>query len=208
MEQSFTVTHIKIKKSVLHITLNTGYPVSNPRISLFYQNLDQEISYPFQVKSTQDCICTAFIDLSPLKISEGDWNVVVHTDREHATDRCPVTLDKQVRARLLVSRNLITKNHLILFPMGTTGHRMILRCRTKQPYDSLFFRIKEFAAFGSAKLLGSFLKKRSSGWFLKNTVLPPRTMAFIFSNTAWKIFPLRKKSIFILFWIKIPLSGR
>lgn len=193
MEQSFTVTHIKIKKSVLHITLNTGYPVSNPRISLFYQNLDQEISYPFQVKSTQDCICTAFIDLSPLKISEGDWNVVVHTDREHATDRCPVTLDKQVRARLLVSRNLITKNHLILFPMGTTGHRMILRCRTKQPYDSLFFRIKEFAAFGSAKLLGSFLKKKKLWLVFEKYCTSAQDNGFYFFQYCMENLPPQEK---------------
>lgn len=194
MEQSFTVTHIKIKKSILHITLNTKHPVISPRISLFYQNLDQKISYSFHVNPMQNCICTAFIDLSPLKISEGDWNVVVHTSQDPAQDHCPVILDKQVRARLLVSRNLIIKNNLIVFPIGTTGHQMILRCRTKQPYDRLSFRIKEFAAFGSAKLLSPFLKKKKLWLVFEKYCTSAQDNGFYFFQYCMENLPPRKKN--------------
>lgn len=199
MEQSFTVTQIKIKKSILHITLKANSPISNLRISLFHQNPDQEICYPFHVDPVQNCVCTAFIDLSPLKISEGDWNVVVHTAPTPTKEYCPVVLDKQVRARLLVSRNLIIKDPLIIFPMGTSGHRMILRCRIRRSYDSLSFRIKEFAAFGTAKLLGPLLKKKKL-WlvFEKYCTSAQDNGFYFFRHCMENLPPQEKKHIYFI----------
>ena len=54
----------------------------------------------------------------------------------------------------------IIKDQKILFPMGSVGHRFILRCRPVSPYDHGFTRFKEFAAFGLSRILKPFFQKK------------------------------------------------
>ena len=68
-----------------------------------------------------------------------------------------------LRVRLILGNYEYRREGRIFFPMGSTGHRLILRCRPATKYDGPGTRLKEFFAFGLYRVLRPVWNKNVSG---------------------------------------------
>ena len=157
MNQEIHITQLKIKKNTVSLGFTLKEPVSDISVNLVCRNPAYNLSYPFQCTVTSGQV-TASLDVSSLTLAEGDWDVVVRRSRQAPLS---TILGGRLRARLLLGNYRIIKDtDVILFPMGSVGHRFILRCRPVSPYDHGFTRFKEFAAFALSRILKPFFQKK------------------------------------------------
>ena len=183
MEKTLSATSIKIRKSVFSITLNCPGEPSEWEVRLRYRRFGSDISYPFQVAGPPGKL-TASIDIAELPLQDGDWAVVAEPVQTHhagktpetanppsqtaaisstaqdPTSEHPVVITGKVHAALILGNYEIRKGAHILFPVGSVGWQLILRCRLRKSYDSLSTRLKETAAYAAYRLLRPFIKQK------------------------------------------------
>lgn len=197
MEHSLYVTHIKIKKFQLYLTIQRPDTDTRFRAELFYQNSSQSFRHPLQCTSRKPQELSLKIDISVLESGENDWNLLLRSD-DCQEPWIPV-LGSRLRMQLILGNYCIKKDGCLFFPMGSTGHRFILRSRPLRSYDSLFFHFKELAAFGLGKLLKPFWKKRHIWLIYEKYCVSAQDNGFYFFQYCMKYLPPEeKKNIFFI----------
>lgn len=159
------VTQIRIRKSVVALRLNSDRNLEHMRIYLTEHTENPEKKeirrYLFECTQEGEHGVRAVLDTDGLELDNTDWDVTaVCAEKEENECPEPVILNGRVRAALILGNYQIKRRPQILFPMGSTGHRLILRCRPKTKYDGEGTRIKEFLAYGIYRLLLPFWRKR------------------------------------------------
>ena len=144
MEHSLHVTHIKIKKitALSHNTApQTGYKDSGRTfLSEFFTKFPA--SAPLCFQNPQNLIFQ--IDVSVLEPGENDWTCgCIQTN---CPDSWMPVIGSRLRMQLILGSYSVKKDTCLFFPMGSTGHRFILRSRPLRSYDSPLFHFKELAA--------------------------------------------------------------
>ena len=164
---------IKIRKSKLYLTLASSGSLAGTQVYLekkapgFSEKKNRLL--PFRHISRSEKSISVVLDTSEMETDKADWKVVVY-DGENREENpglepqsrslFPVILSGKVRALLILGSYQIKKGAYILFPMGSTGHRLILRCRRQTKYDGQSTRIKEFLAYGIYRVLRPFWKRK------------------------------------------------
>ena len=74
MEHSLHVTHIKIKRSQLYLTIQLPRPDMKIQAELFYQNSSQNFQHQLRCVSRGSQNLIFQIDVSVLGPGENDWN--------------------------------------------------------------------------------------------------------------------------------------
>lgn len=195
MNQEIHITQLKIKKNTVSLGFTLKEPVSDISVNLVCRNPAYNLSYPFQCTVTSGQV-TASLDVSSLTLAEGDWDVLVSIP-----GKAPFStiLGGRLRARLLLGNYRIIKDQKILFPMGSVGHRFILRCRPVSPYDHGFTRFKEFAAFGLSRILKPFFQKKHLWLVYEKYCVSAQDNGFYFFQYCMEQLPEnRKKNIFFI----------
>lgn len=116
MEHSLHVTHIKIKRSQLYLTIQLPRPDMKIQAELFYQNSSQNFRHQLRCVSRNPQNLIFQIDVSVLEPGENDWNLRLYSDD------CPDSWMPVIGSRLLhaaYSRQLLCKKrHMSVFPDG------------------------------------------------------------------------------------------
>lgn len=197
MEHSLQVTHIKIKNQ--HIQLIVSLPTADTkfRAELFCQDSSRTYRHPLHCISRNPQELLLLIDTSILESGENDWSLLLFSDS------CPESwtpvLGSRLRMKLILGNYCVRKGGTIFFPMGSTGHRFILRSRPIRSYDSPAFHFKELAAFGIGKLLKPFWKKRSIWLVYEKYCVSAQDNGFYFFQYCMRhLPPEKKKNIFFI----------
>lgn len=197
MNHSLQVTHIKIKKQQLYLTISKPDTSTDFHAELFYQNSTQNYCHKLSCISRNSQELLIQIDISVLEPGEYDWNLNLYSDT------CPESwipvLGSRLRMKFILGNYQIQKEHFIFFPMGSVGHRFILRSRPLKSCDSLSFYFKELAAFGLGKLLKPLWKKRHIWLVYEKYCISAQDNGFYFFQYCMKnLPPEEKKNIFFI----------
>ena len=197
MQNILQITHIKIKKNQIYLTISIPEGYSRFRAELSCQNSSQVYRHPLPCISADSRSSVFLIDTSTLESGENDWGLLFFSDT------CPESWTPvpcgQLRIKLILGNYCVRQRNTIFFPMGSTGHRFILRSRPVKPYDSRSFRIKELAAFGLGKLLKPFWKKRHIWLVYEKYCVSAQDNGFYFFQYCMKhLSPKEKKNIFFV----------
>lgn len=92
--------------------------------------------------------------------SEAQEGSAAPEDQKRPSSLYPVLLGGILRVRLILGNYEYRREGRIFFPMGSTGHRLILRCRPATKYDGPGTRLKEFFAFGLYRVLRPVWNKK------------------------------------------------
>lgn len=197
MDTLLHVTQIKIKKHDLYLTVQHPESVSELRAELFYQNASQNFRHVLPCISRNSRELQIRINTYTLESGENDWNLRIYST-ENSDSFVPV-LGGRLRMKLILGNYCIKKDNWLFFPMGSTGHRFILRIRPLRKYDSLFFHLKELAAFGLGKLLTPFWKKRHIWLIYEKYCISAQDNGFYFFQYCMQnLPPEEKKNIFFV----------
>ncbi len=163
--------HLKIRGSKLYLTLNSRGGLEDLGAYLVRRETDPSVKerqfLPFQRIFQSEQEIKAVLDTSVLPLDKADWAVMVsgrgeiaEKQRADASFFQPVILSGKLRALLILGDYQIRRSGQILFPMGSAGHQMILRCRPETKYDGQGTRFREFLAYGLYRLLRPLWKKK------------------------------------------------
>ena len=193
MEHLLHVTHIKIKKSQLYLTIQPPRADIEFKAELFCQ----DFRHPVRIISTKDQQLLLQIDISILESGENDWKLILHSD--DCTEFWKPVLGNRLRMQLILGSYFIKKEKHLFFPMGSTGHRFILRSRPIQKYDRPFFHLKELAAFGLSKILNPVWKRRHIWVIYEKYCISAQDNGFYFFQYCMDNLPLKeRKNIFFI----------
>lgn len=193
MNNLLHVTHIKIKKTQLYLTIRLPEPDTKFQAEL----LGQDSCHSVRCTSSDRQNLLLQINVSSLESGENDWHLQLHSDG--CTEPWIPVLGNRLRMQLILGTYCIKKDDCLFFPMGSTGHRFILRSRPLRSYDSPFFHLKEFAAFGLGKLLKPFWKKRHIWLIYEKYCISAQDNGFYFFQYCMKhLPPNEKKNIFFI----------
>lgn len=159
METIIYVTSIKIKKSIIYMTLQSDQKLDPLSIELVCRNKMSPAAVPmvFSISHTDRTVIQTCIDTGLLRLQNDDWEIVVSSETGEYT---PI-LDSHIRAALILFSYKIKPGHnFLFFPMGGPGHKFLLRCRPLTKYDGAGTQIRELTAFLLAKLLKPLWKKK------------------------------------------------
>ena len=193
MNHSLHVTHIKIKKTQLYLTIRL------PESGGVFQAelLGQNSRHSLRCTSPNHQELLVLINVSSLKPGEIDWHLQLRSD-DCAEPWIPV-LGSRLRMQLILGSYYIKKDSCLFFPMGSTGHRFILRSRPIRSYDSPFFHLKGLAAFALAKLLKPLWKNRQIWLIYEKYCISAQDNGFYFFQYCMKqLPPEEKKNIFFI----------
>lgn len=195
MEHSLHVTHIKIKRSQLYLTIQLPRPDMKIQAELFYQNSSQNFQHQLRCVSRGSQNLIFQIDVSVLGPGENDWNLRLYSD--DCPDSWMPVIGSRLRMQLILGSYSVKKDTCLFFPMGSTGHRFILRSRPLRSYDSPLFHFKELAAFGLGKLMKPLFKKRHIWLIYEKYCISAQDNGFYFFQYCMKHLPAEeKKNIF------------
>ena len=197
MEHSLHVTHIKIKRSQLYLTIQLPRPDMKIQAELFYQNSSQNFQHQLRCVSRGSQNLIFQIDVSVLGPGENDWNLRLYSD--DCPDSWMPVIGSRLRMQLILGSYSVKKDTCLFFPMGSTGHRFILRSRPLRSYDSPLFHFKELAAFGLGKLMKPLFKKRHIWLIYEKYCISAQDNGFYFFQYCMKHLPAEeKKNIFFI----------
>ena len=160
--QPIYATGLKINKSCLHLTLRSGENLKNAEVYLVRQEPDPAVKertlLPFCCAHRGENAVEAELDIAEMDTAHVDWSVLVSfdpaglseaqgdsaapEDQERPSSLHPFILGGGLRVRLILGNYEYRREGRIFFPMGGTGHRLILRCRPATKYDGPDTRIK------------------------------------------------------------------
>ena len=178
--QPIYATSIKINKSCFHLTLRSGENLKNAGVYLVRQELNPAVKertlLPFCCAHKGENAVEAELDIAEMDTDHADWSVLVSfapaglseaqgdsatpEDQARPASLHPVILGGSLRVRLILGNYEYRREGRIFFPMGGTGHRLILRCRPATKYDGPGTRLKEFLAFGLYRVLRPLWNKK------------------------------------------------
>lgn len=197
MEHILYVTHIKINKTQLYLTIQLPKPDLKLRAELYYQNSSQDFHHPLRCISRTSQKLIFQMDVSVLENGENDWDLLIRSDK--TSESWTVILGARLRTQLILGNYCISQNGCLFFPMGSTGHRFILRSRPLRSCDSPSFHFKELLAFGLGKLLKPFWKKRHIWLIYEKYCVSAQDNGFYFFQYCMKYLPEKeRKNIFFI----------
>ena len=197
MEHILYVTHIKINKTQLYLTIQLPKPDLKLRAELYYQNSSQDFHHPLRCISRTSQKLIFQMDVSVLENGENDWDLLIRSDK--TSESWTVILGARLRTQLILGNYCISQNGCLFFPMGSTGHRFILRSRPLRSCDSPSFHFKELLAFGLGKLLNPFWKKRHIWLIYEKYCVSAQDNGFYFFQYCMKYLPEKeRKNIFFI----------
>lgn len=171
--ETIYAANIKIRNLRLYLTLNSAGGLRDRRVYLVKkESLPDRCSpvmFPFRCSQKGKNTWLAVIDTASLELDGADWDIMVSSQSvppedqvKEAETAClqPVILSGKLRAFLILGNYQMKRGDQIFFPMGSTGHQMILRCRRRTKYDGQSIRVKEFLAYGLYRLLRPFWKRK------------------------------------------------
>lgn len=161
-------TQMKIRKSVLHLTVRSQNSLKDSRLYLVKQETDPSAQgqtiLPFDCTARSENTIEAVLDIALLEMEKVDWSILaIRPDSSEEKENSgfqAVILNGKLRALLILGNYQIRRDSWIIFPMGSTGHQLILRCRRRTIYDGQGTRIKEFLAYGIYRLTRPLWKKK------------------------------------------------
>ncbi|MDO5799155.1 MAG: CDP-glycerol glycerophosphotransferase family protein [Eubacteriales bacterium] len=197
MKRSLQITHIRIKKQQLYLTVSLPSDAAKLQAELFCQDASHTYRHPLPCiyQNTQKMIF--LINTNLLEHGENDWCLNLYSDT------CPEPwlpiLGGRLRIKLILGTYCIKQKDSVFFPMGSTGHRFILRSRPVKTYDRPLFRFKELAAFGLGKLLNPLWKKRHIWLIYEKYCISAQDNGFCFFQYCMEnLSPEEKKNIFFI----------
>ena len=191
MEHQITVTDIKIRQSVMYITLKPQEALADPKIDLICRDIDKVSRFPFLPAENKKGFCTASVNLHDLDLKEGDWDITVRSGSSGQI--YSTVLGGRIRAKLLLGNYRILKGRHIIFPMGSTGKRFILRCRVRTPYDHFFFRFRDLCIWGICRILRPFMKQRRLWLIYEKYCISAQDNGFYFFRYCMESLPEKEK---------------
>ena len=81
MEHILYVTHIKINKTQLYLTIQLPKPDLKLRAELYYQNSSQDFHHPLRCISRTSQKLIFQMDVSVLENGENDWDLLIRSDK-------------------------------------------------------------------------------------------------------------------------------
>lgn len=196
MESEIKITGLRIKKNILYVEFPCPEHSDKPQVNLINRNPAHQTIKSFQCSDGHSGRITASLDVSSLTFEEGDWDIIVGFSDGTTSN---TVLTSKLRMKLLLGNYQIIHDKMILFPMGSVGHRFILRCRPLSPYDSNFIRLKEFAALGLSKILRPFFRKKHIWLVYEKYCIAAQDNGFYFFRYCMENLPEeRRKNIFFI----------
>ena len=196
MESEIKITELKIRKKFLYISLENPNCSSILQVNLVSRNPSHPATVPFRCSNEKSGTVSASLDTASFSFTEGDWDILVHlSDRTVAN----TVLPGKLRMKLLLGNYQIIRDKMILFPMGSVGHRFILRCRPLSPYDSNLTRLKEFCALGLSKILRPLFRNKHIWLVYEKYCIAAQDNGFYFFQYCMENLPeKRRKNIFFV----------
>lgn len=193
MENQLSITKIKIQKN--HILIFIKYSGSASEIQARVHFCNTWLNYIHDLPALQSSTGTLLysIDISLLEENEGDWELLLRNTVSE-TVYTP-TLSSRVRLSLLFGRHYVHQKEFLYFPMGGAAHKLIIRCRHWQKYDTLSHRMKELSAFGIYKLFGRFIRKNHIWLVYEKFCITAQENGFYFFEYCMKN---QKKNVYFI----------
>lgn len=163
METEIFVTDVRLKKTAIQLVLQSPSQIFPGEILLTYRNITSPISYPFKfsVSYHNGTRINAMLQIKDLTFPAGDWDLAVNTKTENSTQTLFPILGKRLRGKLiLLNYCLHFKEHMLFFPMGSTGHQFIFRCRPSSPYDGFSTKLKGLCALTVSRIFHTFFNRQ------------------------------------------------
>ena len=124
MEHSLHVTHIKIKRSQLYLTIQLPRPDIKIQAELFYQNSSQNFRHQLRCVSKNPQNLIFQIDVSVLEPGENDWNLRLYSD--DCPDSWMPVIGSRLRMQLILGSYSVKKTHVCFSRWGVPG--IVLSC--------------------------------------------------------------------------------
>ena len=118
MEHILYVTHIKINKTQLYLTIQLPKPDLKLRAELYYQNSSQDFHHPLRCISRTSQKLIFQMDVSVLENGENDWDLLIRSDK--TSESWTVILGARLRTQLILGNYCISQNGCLFFPMGSS----------------------------------------------------------------------------------------
>lgn len=115
MEHILYVTHIKINKTQLYLTIQLPKPDLKLRAELYYQNSSQDFHHPLRCISRTSQKLIFQMDVSVLENGENDWDLLIRSDK--TSESWTVILGARLRTQLS-SETTVFPKWLSVFPYG------------------------------------------------------------------------------------------
>ena len=193
MENQPYITKIQVKKNKFLIFVQYSGTVSGLQGRIHFCNAWLDYSHDLTaIQSSADTLLYS-IDTAILESSEGDWEFLLYqTDSD--ISYTPI-LSNRTRLTLLLGRHYIRKQKLLYFPMGGSAHKLLIRCRHWQRYDTFSHRLKELSAFGIYKLFGRFVRKKHIWLVYEKFCITAQENGFYFFEYCMKH---QKKNVYFI----------
>lgn len=108
MEHILYVTHIKINKTQLYLTIQLPKPDLKLRAELYYQNSSQDFHHPLRCISRTSQKLIFQMDVSVLENGENDWDLLIRSDK--TSESWTVILGARLRTQLILGNYCISQN--------------------------------------------------------------------------------------------------
>lgn len=211
---SVTIIKTSQGQEVFHGTFITCNPYKNKKITslshntapqtgykdsgrTFLQNSSQNFRHQLRCVSKNPQNLIFQIDVSVLEPGENDWNLRLYSD--DCPDSWMPVIGSRLRMQLILGSYSVKKDTCLFFPMGSTGHRFILRSRPLRSYDSPLFHFKELAAFGLGKLMNPLFKKRHIWLIYEKYCISAQDNGFYFFPVLYETSSSRRKEKHFLY---------